>query len=108
MEIDFEPPTCEQCEANEKVFENETHSAFACWYPQMGGYISKAVIYFEKGIAGCFDAYVWHDGDFPFDDKYPRVLHHCEADQFIRFGREVLAMQGAEPENPFPPESPTA
>lgn len=74
----------------------------ACWYPQMGGYCGKAVIRWDSG---CFEAYVWHDGDFPFstgeelwpptyDDygnavtryKEPAFLHHCSADQFIAFG----------------------
>ena len=91
-------------------------------YPQMGGYASKTTIVFETrtdrmdGGPGCFDAYVWHNGEWPFQpDASPRrgrvqgkceacehpydyvegpsVLHHCAADQFIDFGLIVLEYQ---------------
>lgn len=84
----------------------------AIWYPQMGGYGGKCWI-----VPGCwsgphskdgkhagppgFDAYVFHDGAFPFDpsddetnlQQYSEafVLHHCAAEQFIDFGRKCLA-----------------
>jgi hypothetical protein len=59
----------------------------------MGGYAGKAVAVFSRDgqDSGCFEVYVWHDGDFPFsgedsDDRGPVHLHHCSAEQFIRFG----------------------
>lgn len=81
-----------------QVFDKER--VFWTWYPQMGGYVAKAVIEFaavsgdgESG-AGCFDALVFHDGDWPFKtDREPRGLHHCAAEQFIEFGITVLEAQ---------------
>jgi hypothetical protein len=92
-------PTPEQCSSHEKVFDTDRKIGFACWYPQMGGYVGKAVVVFTKNDqeeAGCFDAFVWHDGDFPFtgeDGGSPAMIHHCGADQFIDFGRLVLSLQ---------------
>lgn len=91
-------PTSEQCNRKAEVAPVQGERAFACWYPQMGGYSSKAIIVpqdqrDEDGEA-CFTAYVWHDGEFPFsdDDRSPRVLHHCAPSQFVRFGEDVLSM----------------
>jgi len=74
--------------------------AFACWYPQMGGYTGRCVVVLDRPSTGadhgCFDAYVWHNGQFPFDsedgwgDYLPPVrIHHCDAEQFISFGNLV-------------------
>lgn len=55
-------PTADEC----------THHAIvdggvAIWYPQMGGYVGKAVAFACSDEPGsCIDVYVWHDGDFPF------------------------------------------
>lgn len=90
-------PTAEQCSANEQLPDYEGRKAFACWYPQMGGYGSKCVIVTDQTTEhnGCFDAHVWHDGDFPFHGgESPVVLHHCCAEQFIKFGQTVLRLQG--------------
>lgn len=81
-------PTADECGNNAPV-----DTGFACWYPQMGGYVGKCVI--VPNGNGCFDAYVWHDGQFPFageadqyfEGKNPVRLHHCMADQFIEFGQ---------------------
>ena len=82
--------------------------AFACWYPQMGGYVGKAVVVMQtpppikvgspedESSDYCFDAYVWHDGEFPFsetDDRNPVRIHHCMPSQFIDFGEFVLSKQ---------------
>ncbi len=91
-------PTPEECSANAPV-THEGRPGFATWYPQMGGYVGKCVVLFGASIdqngkdAGCFDAFVWHDGEFPFDtsDGPPVEVHHCGAEQFIRFGQAVLA-----------------
>ena len=68
----------------------------AIWYPQMGGYVSKAwVERLDDKDGGCFDVYVYHDGDFPFHgDEKPARLHHCMAEQFITFGKKVETFIG--------------
>ncbi len=87
-------PTSEQCESHAEIKwtddNGETVTGVACWYPQMGGYGGKCVIQPHDG--GCFDAYVWHDGEFPFNgedepERKPIMLHHCDASQFIEFGK---------------------
>lgn len=95
-------PTPEQCTARAEVAPFDGRRAFACWYPQMGGYVGKAVVLpsvGHDGRDGCFEVYVWHDGEFPFFDGEERTwdfappspahLHHCAAEQFVRFGQEV-------------------
>lgn len=99
--IDVKEPTAEQCSANEKVCENERTVGYAIWYPQMGGYVGKAVALLDKQwwehpngcrMGGCFDVLVWHDGEFPFDREggtQPYRLHHCKPEQFIDFGTRI-------------------
>ena len=92
-------PTSEQCNNNEKVFESELDIGYAIWYPQMGGYIAKAIVLLDKNwtdrgdgcrIGGCFDMFIWHDSDFPFhNDENPVEIHHCDPEQFIDFGKKV-------------------
>ncbi len=75
--------------------------AYACWYPQMGGYVGRCVIvlstFKEEFSDTCFEAYVWHDGEFPFSDdgdySSPVNIHHCMPSQFIEFGKFVLGLQ---------------
>jgi hypothetical protein len=83
-------PTAEQCSHGADVSGGR-----ACWYPQMGGYVGKAVAALDKD-EDCIMVWVWHDGQFPFrslddrDDGPPRspvLLHHCDPVQFIRFGQ---------------------
>ena len=71
-------------------------------YPQMGGYCAKSTIIFSRLTSdeepGCFDADIWHDGQWPFDGEKvgrqgPSHLHHCSAEQFIEFGMLVLEQQ---------------
>ena len=96
MEYDINEPTPDQCSNHEKVFEDDHQVGYAIWYPQMSGYVGKAVVVFPKSENcwdKCFDALVWHDGDFPFKDDHPREVHHCDPDQFIDFGKTVLSMQ---------------
>lgn len=91
-------PTAEQCGAHaplQWVDRGRTAHGFAIWYPQMGGYVGKAVIeptVDEKGSPGCFEAWVWHDGEFPFHGDSPVVMHHCSPEQFIRFGEAVIKL----------------
>ena len=102
-------PTSDECVSNAKVWEDEHEIGYACWYPQMGGYVGKCVVVFSK-LHGdetsppCFTAWVWHNGEFPFsndhsfDDpgKEPNRLHHCSSEQFNRFGDLVARLQGEE------------
>ena len=105
--MDVKEPTAEQCSAREKVYEDESLVGYAIWYPQMGGYVGKAVALLDKEwseradgarMGGCFDVLVWHDGSFPFSDEYsdrpvqPARLHHCDPDQFIEFGQAVAEL----------------
>jgi hypothetical protein len=87
-------PTGEQCNQNLKVFEDGQQIGYAIWYPQMGGYVGKAVVIVPKNpdaLDFCFEAYVWHDGEFPFSERgmSPVILHHCSCDQFVNFGNTV-------------------
>lgn len=95
-------PTAEQCTARERVkaFDgSELVPAFATWYPQMGGYGAFCVVVPQDG---CFECYVWHDGEFPFDADAgpPAALHHCEAHQFATFAEDVEKFQQAAKDNP--------
>jgi len=104
-------PEPDQCSNHEKVFEDEDHVGYAIWYPQMGGYVGRAVAVLDKkweqgdswSSGGCVDVYVWHDGEFPFADDgsspyahktghAPVRLHHCNPQQFIDFGAKLLEL----------------
>jgi hypothetical protein len=98
-------PTSEQCTKNALIKWRDEYcgtelTGFACWYPQMGGYGAHCVIepggrdarHPEDGADRCFEAWVWHDGEFPFgDEQKPAHLHHCLAGQFVTFGQTVMA-----------------
>jgi hypothetical protein len=94
-------PTADECSAGAVVQLTDTLRGYACWYPQMGGYVGKAVAVVPDD-SGCIDVYVWHDGQFPFSGEdegrgrptSPVELHHCDPDQFIRFGQ---LLDGLEP-----------
>lgn len=93
-----EEPTYEDCNAHKFLgFTPEHERKYACWYPQMGGYSSKAVIITTNSNIGneCFDAFIWHNGEFPFSDteESPRRIHHCMPSQFIDFGELVIQLQ---------------
>ena len=98
-------PTNEQCSSNSVVCEDDTKIGYAIWYPQMGGYVGRAVVVLDKEWSdngssrsgGCFDVLVWHDGDFPFSNGLtpPIELHHCDPEQFIEFGRAVARLNAA-------------
>lgn len=92
---DIRKPTADECSNKTVIFENDNEIGYAIWYPQMGGYVGKAVALVSKTEGdSCFDVLVWHDGDWPFHDgEQPRRLHHCEAQQFIEFGIEIQVLQ---------------
>lgn len=82
-------PTSDECSAK-AVSEHEGRRAVAMWYPQMGGYVSHCLVVDVGGDSSCFDVFVWHDGDFPFHEgERPAYLHHCDPEQFARFGKDV-------------------
>lgn len=95
-------PLPDECNNKALVYESDAHRGYAMWYPQMGGYVGKAVAMFDKtwsddkfgATGGCIDVYVWHDGEFPFteSDGQPRHLHHCDPTQFISFGETLAAL----------------
>lgn len=97
-------PTSEQCSQNAKVWEDEGHIGYAIWYPQMGGYVGKAIAVVDKQwtenersrTGGCIDVYVWHDGEFPFGGEGERTrpveLHHCDPEQFVEFGQTLTKL----------------
>ena len=107
----LEQPTPEQCQVNAQVPLSEPYRpdqrGYACWYPQMSGYTSRCVVVVEDPQNGadhaCFEAYVWHDGQFPFDSdddrgRVPARIHHCNAQQFVNFGELVKRL--SEPRSP--------
>jgi hypothetical protein len=81
-------PTSEQCSNRAEVPGPLGRRAFACWFPQLGGYAGKAIVELEG--AGHFDVYLWHDFEFPADT--PTVFHCCSARQFVEFGTWVEDM----------------
>ena len=96
-------PTPDECNANAVVYGTDDAIGYALWHPQVGGYCGRAVAIMSKrwwrhpdgaACGACFDLAVWHDGDFPRDSVEPvATLHFCGADQFVRFGQEVAALQ---------------
>jgi hypothetical protein len=99
-------PTNEECIAH-AVIDFDGHKWMAIWYPQMGGYGAKAwvsIATWSGDNPPCFDVLVWHDGEFAFggedpdlddgtEQRRPTRLHHCNAEQFIRFGEAIRTAQ---------------
>ena len=99
--MEFAEPTAKQCSQRLAVGEDEHKFAYALWYPQMGGYVAKAIAVFDKNwtdignvrSGGCIELYIWHNGDFPFGDgNNPAHLHHCDSQQFIDFGKTLTVL----------------
>jgi hypothetical protein len=67
-------------------------------HPQWGGYGVPATVEFDrcsgddKGGPGCFELACYHDGEFP-TTSVEQEYHCCSAEQFIRFGLDVLEAQ---------------
>lgn len=90
-------PTYEDCTEQQHLrldLGRTSIEGYATFYPQMGGYSSKAIVCPLADSEGdcCFDVYIWHDGEFPFDGQPPVELHHCSAQQFIDFGETLQNM----------------
>lgn len=89
-------PTGVQCTNRAAVALDDGSVAYACWYPQMGGYAAKALVI----PGGCAEVFVWHDGDFPFlgsdvdpvHGRKPTRLHHCDGEQFVDFGQFLMSV----------------
>lgn len=92
-------PTSDECTNRATLEDDGSRVSYATWYPQMGGYVGKAVVsyYRNRTSNSCFEVLVWHDGQFPFseEDGMPAKLHHCLAEQFVTFGEEVKQRMGA-------------
>jgi hypothetical protein len=95
----IDPPTAEQCTARELI-EIEGRRGVALWWPQMGGYVGKAVIFADPD--GGADVLVWHDGEFPFEgtcpncgeDRQPARIYVTDPGDWVRFGRDAeLALE---------------
>lgn len=89
-------PTPEQCKQGAEVTIERPGGpsrGYATWYPQMGGYTGKCVVEPE---GGCFNVFVWHDGEFPFGGGAPVELHHCMTEQFRRLADFVDSLPGME------------
>jgi hypothetical protein len=100
MDTKMREPTWDQCTANDKVYDGDGVVGYAIWYPQMGGYVGKAIAVMDKEWVeykggsrkgGCIDVFVWHNGEFPFgeEDDNPREIHLCDPEQFIVFGEKL-------------------
>lgn len=86
-------PSSKECTDGATIDVGDGVRGRACWYPQMGGYSSKCVVVAScrsnDDPGQCFEAYVWHDGEFPFTEGNPAQLHHCRASQFRDFADRV-------------------
>lgn len=87
-------PTYAEAHQHAPVQLNDGRTGFAGWYPQMGGYSGLCVAVPSDGDG--VDVFVWHDGEFPFDDdatdgwgepRGPVELHHCDPGHFVVFGK---------------------
>lgn len=82
----FNEPSADECSIGAAVTADDGTTGVAMWYPQMGGYSGKCIV---VRSGDCFDAFVWHSGEFPFEEQSPVQLHHCDPEQFICFGERV-------------------
>lgn len=82
-------PTSEEC--NTKA---EVDGGRAFWFPQLGGYVGRAVARVDKC---CVDVWVWHDGQFPFAEecRSPAHLHMDDGHEWKAFGEFLDALQDA-------------
>lgn len=91
-------PTPEEC--NTKA---EVDGGRAFWFPQMGGYVGKAVAKVGKC---CVDVWVWHNGQFPFDgdcqscgdERQPVRLHMDDGHEWRAFGEFLDTLTDGAPE----------
>jgi hypothetical protein len=96
-------PSPEECDSNADITNwvgSDTWGdrTFASWHPQWGGYVGRCIVHTlrvmsdgDTRLAGCFDVYNFHDGEFPSDK--PTTYHYCAATQLIDFALTVLEKQ---------------
>ena len=94
----FPEPTAAQCDTHADMSVGGRRAVATWLYPKMGGYAAKCWVVPRDVSPGCFDVWIWHNGQFPFtgndmairplahDDRPPVVLHHCDPEQFVAFG----------------------
>ncbi len=84
-------PTADECNKQLAVTltnaSGMTRNYTACWYPQVGGYSALCWIEPEGvGERACFDAWVWHDGEFAIEPtEEPDCIHYCSYRQLMLF-----------------------
>lgn len=85
-------PTPQQCSDNARFTLDDGRPAHAIWWPQMGGYVGRALVAGHAG--GCGELYVWHDGEFPFrgdgpKGRQPVSIHVCDPDRWVELGDQI-------------------
>lgn len=103
------PPTPEQCSNLALVpVEGGRWQGTAFWWPQMNGYVAKAIAYQDAEESdSCFSVLVWHDGCFPFDGacnncsspREPVQLHLCSAAQWLTMATLFVNVAGVRANN---------
>lgn len=104
-------PTSDECTTRAQWVEGEMH-CLAFWWPQMGGYVGKAVaampderqLDLDPEQGACMEVFVWHDGKFPFTGKgtlhgearHPVEIHVCDPGQWRRMGELLEAFEAGE------------
>lgn len=88
-------PTSEECASNAEV-----DGGRAFWWPQMGGYVARAVARVDRCHV---DVWVWHDGEFPFNGdcqacgtgRSPVHLHMDDGFEWVALGTFLNRLQDA-------------
>lgn len=97
-------PTAEECGSYAEV-----DGGRAFWWPQMGGYVARAVARVDKCHV---EVWVWHDGQFPFSGdctscgwtREPVHIHMDDGFEWVALGTFLNRLQDdAEPEPERPP-----
>lgn len=103
-------PTPEDCTTHKTWTDSEGYHHLAFWWPQMGGYVGKAVARVEplseSDRGDCVMVWIWHDGEFPFSESegIPAVLHICDFGDWLSTLELLFKFQSGEsiPEIPLP------
>jgi hypothetical protein len=74
-------PTADECSAKAQVGEH----LWAFWWPSMGGYVVRAVVRSVPDDC-CQEIWIWHDGEFPYDDRPPVRITSCDPGGWVRMG----------------------
>lgn len=95
MTITTHEQRSEACQSG-RVEHDGTRTVAWIWTPQIGGYVAAARVEVHESDDPdpCFDALVFHDGEFPSD--VPLELHACGALQWVRFAARLAKVNGVE------------